>query len=910
MNSLQAVTIVSSGGTPIQLADQRGAPYPTTGYGALVYNVGPHLIDVILENAVLGGPFKLVPGTFYDPSIQFTMTEAQTPGFYSTGPGNISLVGTDGLEASRAHLAQFNHPGDLLIPRHVYADGTIVANEDSSMLATTRWVNTNFLSNSESDALYVKKTGDTMTGDLLVGAPGTLPGDKGTWVFKDGWLSATGGAGWAGIDLWQTDAGPDLKGWDLRAIENGSFNLTAYSDVYAVQKQWVFSRAGVTSFPGLLSIQFGSRKYAIDTDGYIAASDFYVTSIDPYLGFYVQGAASTTDARRSYFGASGADFAFTFRSDAYVDQKKWTFKRSDGSTTFPGPLIGTTANFSGVVNHLTPPLNATGTESVTAAWLIGNNYVTGAILGNYVAKGGDTMFGPLVMPVGSPTATSLNFGAAGNGFYATASDLRFATSGILRFQIGNTAATLATVLSHTTPPAGAVATESVTAAWVIAKGYQTVTGGNAAYAPISHTHSASQITDFAEATDDRVAALLVAGANVTLTYNDAAGSLTIASTGGGGGIAEAPLDGQQYARQSAAWSVVTGGGGGGAVTVVSPTPPATPTVGQMWFNSDSIEGGGQTYLWYADGTSSQWVPATPIPASGGGGGGSGDFMADGSVPMTGPLTGTTASFSGNVTVDTATSANAIVLGVFADLSSFNMITLNSDTSLNGAQGLAGGADANLYHLAQAGGDHIFRAGGVEKARISSAGALTGTTATFTGTVSAQTFSNTPDASAYALTANRFSSGYGRAVISTGGAYGLDLQSNAATVVRVDPTLVTFYQPVVVGGFAVGYLDIPQNIQAASYGITSADAGKHIYHAVAAAAATYTIPSNAAVPFALGTTLTFVNDSVNNVTIAITTDTMVLSPGTTTGSRTLATGGVATAVKVTTTRWIISGSGLT
>lgn len=47
--------------------------------------------------------------------------------------------------------------------------------------------------------------------------------------------------------------------------------------------------------------------------------------------------------------------------------------------------------------------------------------------------------------------------------------------------------------------------------------------------------TAAQITDFAEAVDDRVAALLTAGANVTLTYNDAANTLTIAAAGGSGG---------------------------------------------------------------------------------------------------------------------------------------------------------------------------------------------------------------------------------------------------------------------------------------------------------------------------------------------------------------------------------------
>jgi hypothetical protein len=54
-------------------------------------------------------------------------------------------------------------------------------------------------------------------------------------------------------------------------------------------------------------------------------------------------------------------------------------------------------------------------------------------------------------------------------------------------------------------------------------------------ADIGHGHTASEISDFAEAVDDEVASLLVAGANVTLTYNDATNTLTIAATGGGGG---------------------------------------------------------------------------------------------------------------------------------------------------------------------------------------------------------------------------------------------------------------------------------------------------------------------------------------------------------------------------------------
>ena len=51
-------------------------------------------------------------------------------------------------------------------------------------------------------------------------------------------------------------------------------------------------------------------------------------------------------------------------------------------------------------------------------------------------------------------------------------------------------------------------------------------------APLVHVHVASSITDFSEAVDDRVAQLLVAGPNITLTYNDAANTLTVAATGG------------------------------------------------------------------------------------------------------------------------------------------------------------------------------------------------------------------------------------------------------------------------------------------------------------------------------------------------------------------------------------------
>jgi hypothetical protein len=108
---------------------------------------------------------------------------------------------------------------------------------------------------------------------------------------------------------------------------------------------------------------------------------------------------------------------------------------------------------------------------------------------------------------------------------------------------------------------------------------------------------------------------------------------------------------------------------------------------------------------------------------------------------------------------------------------------------------------------------------------------------------------------------------------------------------------------------VGYMGIPQNSQNGNYNIVIGDAGKHIYHPAGQAAATYTIPANSNVAFTTGTAITIVNGSANNVSIAVTTDTMTLANSATTGTRTLTANGVATCVKVTSASWIISGAGL-
>ena len=109
---------------------------------------------------------------------------------------------------------------------------------------------------------------------------------------------------------------------------------------------------------------------------------------------------------------------------------------------------------------------------------------------------------------------------------------------------------------------------------------------------------------------------------------------------------------------------------------------------------------------------------------------------------------------------------------------------------------------------------------------------------------------------------------------------------------------------------VGYMGIPQNSQNGNYNVVLGDAGKHIYHPIGQAAATYTFPANSNVSFTVGSAVTIINGSANNVTISLTSDTLYLSSNGATGSRTLAQWGVATAVKIENTTWVISGSNIT
>lgn len=150
---------------------------------------------------------------------------------------------------------------------------------------------------------------------------------------------------------------------------------------------------------------------------------------------------------------------------------------------------------------------------------------------------------------------------------------------------------------------------------------------------------------------------------------------------------------------------------------------------------------------------------------------------------------------------------------------------------------------------------------------------------------------------------------GNTVLGTNSANTLTLRATTTLGSGADLVLDASLTPT--STLSVGFRGIPQNSRSTAYTTVGSDAGRHVLHPSSdATARVFTIDSNANVPYPIGTAITFINQNgAGVVTIAITSDTMRLAGAGTTGSRTLAANGIATAIKIATTEWIISGTGL-
>jgi len=132
------------------------------------------------------------------------------------------------------------------------------------------------------------------------------------------------------------------------------------------------------------------------------------------------------------------------------------------------------------------------------------------------------------------------------------------------------------------------------------------TSRNITIGSVAHAFDGSADVDLTEAIQDTVGAMFSSNTetNITATYQDSDGTIDLAVT-----------------AASSAGGVTSGG----SVVTTSDSAPSSPNDGALWFDTTGLK----MYVYYADGSSSQWVESTP------GAGASSDSAAV-SISETGP----------------------------------------------------------------------------------------------------------------------------------------------------------------------------------------------------------------------------------------------------------------------------------
>jgi len=242
----QFVSLVTEGGTPVRLANSRGVPYPTTGYGEIVFGREATLYYPTLIGAIYDSAAGFQMGTVAAPPIFFA-GDTDT-GIYSPAVGQVGIT-VNGVEGFRVEPG-----GDAFVIGDLEVAGSITGGSWAGTTVPPNKGGTGITSYTTGDlivaggATTLGRLADIASGNVLLsGGIGLSPawGKVGLATHVSGNLPVTnldGGTGansttyWCGDGTWTIPAfslaigtSPISGGASGRVLYNNAGILGAYT---------------------------------------------------------------------------------------------------------------------------------------------------------------------------------------------------------------------------------------------------------------------------------------------------------------------------------------------------------------------------------------------------------------------------------------------------------------------------------------------------------------------------------------------------------------------------------------------------------------------------------------------------------------------------------------------------------
>lgn len=408
------------------------------------------------------------------------------------------------------------------------------------------------------------------------------------------------------------------------------------------------------------------------------------------------------------------------------------------------------------------------------------------------------------------------------------------------------------------------------------------------------------IAQFYELIDDRMRDVLQPGTNITsIIYDDALGTLTINAATQGGGGGGLPPNGTYG-------NIVVTGVTPGTIWTIANAQVVNSMFAPMAANSvkANITGGSAPptdvllaafQAWIALVANNLTTSTTVAPSK------------DAVNTALGTRDAATALVASNLATHTANVANphsttAAQVGL-GNVTNESKATMFTNPVMSGIVNLGDGAEL-LAATAMAALAIDVTKGNNTKLAIIVDSTFTYSALPAAGTFFYATFANT-DSAAHVMTMPANTTDYNSGVTGTV-PWILPAGTRRKLLFESDGTNLIMY------GSTASPPALSVNVNAAKT-FTLADANvQQVHPAADTTARVFTIPANASVPYPVGTKLFGPNEQgAGALTIAITTDTIALAgSAATTGSRTVATGGMWIASKTAPTKWMVGGPGVT